>query len=329
MCRRDIPASAKLVFACLAMFGGGARKAWPAIPTIAQKTGLSERQVRRHLCTLGDRGWISRRARPGQSSHYDLSTPDTADSADTGDRSSMTPLPDTDVRTSTTAVTDVRTPTVITPDTGDPGDIGDSADTGDRYPGHVRPVPRTLVTGTPDTGDTQLDQEKIKNRSRKDERNARARTPDTGDRGDTDDPADTGDLGHEAPAWEESLLARARDLWCEQERLRSELRDDGIDPTHRALGLTPSRERLESSGVVDAVRVHTDEELRHVLAVLAAEARAKRSLRWLNGMSNWHPRTMARALGMTPESAAAEVYEHDESRVFNVTGDEDYSEVEL
>ena len=91
-------------------------------------------------------------------------------------------------------------------------------------------------------------------------------------------------------------------LWSEQEAARSAIRAEGIDPTTRAFGLVPGHTHL--AAVKARVDEHGEEACRYVLACFAAEARAKGTLRYFNGTTNWDPVRFARMLGSSPELEA-------------------------
>lgn len=58
MARRDISAAAKNVLTAIASFQNADAEAWPSIPTIADRCGLSHRQVQRHIDALEQAGAI-------------------------------------------------------------------------------------------------------------------------------------------------------------------------------------------------------------------------------------------------------------------------------
>lgn len=59
-------ATARFILIVLADFANDAGEAWPSIPTLAARTALSERSVRRALRLLEEEGFIERRERRGR-----------------------------------------------------------------------------------------------------------------------------------------------------------------------------------------------------------------------------------------------------------------------
>ena len=127
------------------------------------------------------------------------------------------------------------------------------------------------------------------------------------------------------PVPRDAIVAIADRVWQAQEELRAELQAEGVGAGSRGLGLVhPAKgqlvarigelaasrrveaDRLASEGWLDPrdeLRVAEDACL-HVLAVLAAEARATRSLRWLDG-GHGRPERFAASLAQSPDEAAA------------------------
>lgn len=109
----------------------------------------------------------------------------------------------------------------------------------------------------------------------------------------------------------------ANEIWTEQEQLRGELRAEGISPESRGLGLVPPAEMLgelkarigeramaiEQGNEIRGTAGAAD-DCRHVLRVLAEEARAKRTLRWLDG-GHWSSKRFHAALTRSPGEARA------------------------
>lgn len=104
----DLSTSEKMVALAVSSRGdyeSGTKHA-QAVSTIAQKASLSERQAHRVLASLVKEGWLLPDFRPGKTTSYTLSTPDTHD----------TPAPDCTPVTSVTPVMD-DTPTPVMGDT--------------------------------------------------------------------------------------------------------------------------------------------------------------------------------------------------------------------
>lgn len=100
------------------------------------------------------------------------------------------------------------------------------------------------------------------------------------------------------PADLDVRFEQAKTLWSEQEDLRRGLVDDGIPcrpvTAGPGAGLDPVVLALVEFEVADC---------RHVLACFEAESRASRSARYFDGVSNWKPENMRRALAMTIDEA--------------------------
>lgn len=111
-----------------------------------------------------------------------------------------------------------------------------------------------------------------------------------------------------APARDTGTRRRqlALDLWREQEDLRRQIREEGIDPQARALMPSPDAEREVLARIDEATELGRSlddaaADARHVLAVYAAEARAKRTLRHFDG-NQWQAKRYRAALARTPDS---------------------------
>lgn len=96
----------------------------------------------------------------------------------------------------------------------------------------------------------------------------------------------------------------ADQLWQEQEDLRSNLKAEGIGTRTRSLGLTsPAKvdlmHRISESLATNRTLGDVRDDCRHVLAVLADEARAKQTLRWLDG-GHWKTDRFNAALAIEP-----------------------------
>lgn len=86
------------------------------------------------------------------------------------------------------------------------------------------------------------------------------------------------------------------ELWDMQNRMRRE-----IDPALRDLKLTPERR----APVAARLAADGRDACEHVLAVYAAEAKAKGDATWFNGETNWRPRNFLRALSRPISGAPA------------------------
>ncbi len=58
------------VLAALGTYADKDGRCWPAIPTLAKRTGMSERHARACLRNLETLGYVETESRPGQSSMY-------------------------------------------------------------------------------------------------------------------------------------------------------------------------------------------------------------------------------------------------------------------
>ena len=102
----------------------------------------------------------------------------------------------------------------------------------------------------------------------------------------------------------------ALDLWNEQESLRRQIKSEGIDAQARSLMLAPDVEREILARIDEAIALgRTLEDIRadgmHALSVYAAEARAKRTLRYFDG-NQWRADRFRAALARTTDSVAAD-----------------------
>lgn len=100
-------------------------------------------------------------------------------------------------------------------------------------------------------------------------------------------------------------IRRCQMLFAEQNALRLALSSEGVSG-YRGLGDAVGVEYFQRVGLMSAVENYSDEDLRHVLQVLAAECRKTRSMKWLNGTSNWGPKVIDRRRGVTVEAFVAD-----------------------
>lgn len=105
----------------------------------------------------------------------------------------------------------------------------------------------------------------------------------------------------------DAYQAAADELWQEQEQAKADMRAAGVDPQSRGLGMVhPAKLELVRRIADQAANGRGLEvavaDCRHVLAVLLAEAKVSRVLRWIDG-GHWEPKRFAQLLSQSPSLA--------------------------
>jgi len=101
-------------------------------------------------------------------------------------------------------------------------------------------------------------------------------------------------------------LHRAQRMHDRLNVIVSELRAAGVAKDGPRMSPVPPKAFLDGCGLLAAAAAYTDADLEHVIAVRAAEARAKGTLKWLNPAQLWAKKAITHALGTSPEAMEAE-----------------------
>jgi len=124
----------------------------------------------------------------------------------------------------------------------------------------------------------------------------------------------------ERPRADDIVRGLANRLWEAQEELRQELKAEGIGVNARGPGTgvgNPGKlelaHRISEALASGKSIADAEADCRHVLAVLGDEARAKRSVRWLDGQ-HWNSARFAKSLSLEPGELVREPAKRSGSR---------------